>query len=53
MVGMTNKRPRGHALMRVRKSPKTELVGCYVWTVVFLGGGTIDTWVCGLTATPG
>jgi hypothetical protein len=39
--------------MRVRKSPKTELVGYYVWRVVFLGGKTIDTCVCGLTATPG
>jgi hypothetical protein len=25
------------AQMRVRKSLKTELVGCYVWRVVFWG----------------
>jgi hypothetical protein len=25
------------ALMRVRKILKTELVGCYVWRVVFFG----------------
>jgi hypothetical protein len=29
---------RKGALMRVRKSLNTELVGCYVWRVVFLGG---------------
>jgi hypothetical protein len=38
------------ALMRARKSPKTELVGCYVWRLVFFLTGTIDTYcVCGLT----
>jgi hypothetical protein len=39
--------------MRVRKSPKTELVGCYVWRVVFFGGGIIDVCMCGLTVTLG
>jgi hypothetical protein len=35
------------------KSPKTELVGCYVWRGSIFWGKTINTCVCGLNITPG